>query len=940
MKLVSLIFLGSILSLGATITIDFDNLADSEVITAQYAGLTFTQAIALSGNGSLNTLLFSPRSDSNVASDFGGPIEIDFSSPVDSFAGYFTYATALTLQAFDIHANVVATTSSAFTDNTLVFGEAGSSPNELLTLASSAGISRITITGDAGGNSFTLDDLTAEAIGVPEPGTMGLLLISLLLGAVLKLRAHRLPALLGVIAAGTGVVSAQPAAIIRDLSHYSSVFQETRNYRILLPPDYDQSTGNRYPVVYFFHGFGERYNQTSDEVGNYDTGYAGDNLSAFAGSHNVIIVRPDGFNPRFPGDNRPRPYNVCPFDFLVADCTPGDTNRDFPAYFVELMNYIDTTYRTNADRDHRGTSGISMGGWMSYWLASKYPHLIGSASNFMGGPEFVAGAKEFATELSPNQLYRNFEGQQTRFITGTNDFIRWYHREMHKIWNYTRSNHEVEEFVSAHGTPGIARTLGFHMNAFANPLPRPLAWSHADIYPAFQVWGYSINSNRKRAGFTLLEDVSPSGFRSSVREFLPNGRLLSQTLLNVLTDAVYLPNANYQVTDIDPDTGQRITSTQNADSAGRLQFSLKGNRHEIGIAASPSPVLSLIGWRLANQGLAMAGQTLRFRLSIVNKGSALATAITASVSSPNAQVTVTPASVPAQNAGIGQIVETSQDVQVLINDPQREIVTLNVHLEAGGATSDSRLYIPLVPAATELPGVVISDGATKPLWKHANFQENGAMGTGNGDGIPSPGESIAFQMQDGAAFRSAEVLAADSCVDLTYSRGPRAGTEYSRYRLRDQWGTYDGVGATQKVSIPILSSSCAAGKEISFFVRFIFPDAPEHIIKQGVVKLRLAGKDTTPPEVLGAQVLDSSRLEVEIRDGGIVTTANARFDGLNGTFRFTLRDDGTAGDVTAADAIYAALISGMPSGSYSLVVETTDYRGNSAQRAIPGAYIF
>ena len=215
-RLIAFFLLSSAGLIGATIAIDFDSLSDNELATNQYTGLTFANTIALSANGTLNTLLFVPRSDSNVASDFGGPIEITFDAPVTSFSGYFTYATALVLQAFDIDSNLVDTTTSAFSDNTVFFGEPFSSPNELLALSSALGIARIAISGDPGGNSFTLDDLTAEAVAVPEPGTVGLLMIGLLLGAIPKLRVSRLAGLLVTLSI---VAAAQPASAPRDLTH-------------------------------------------------------------------------------------------------------------------------------------------------------------------------------------------------------------------------------------------------------------------------------------------------------------------------------------------------------------------------------------------------------------------------------------------------------------------------------------------------------------------------------------------------------------------------------------------------------------------------------------------------------------------------------------------------------------------------------------------------
>jgi enterochelin esterase-like enzyme len=49
-------------------------------------------------------------------------------------------------------------------------------------------------------------------------------------------------------------------ALIQDRTHDSQVFGETRNYRIFLPPDYGTS-GKRYPVIYWFHGWSERHKQ-------------------------------------------------------------------------------------------------------------------------------------------------------------------------------------------------------------------------------------------------------------------------------------------------------------------------------------------------------------------------------------------------------------------------------------------------------------------------------------------------------------------------------------------------------------------------------------------------------------------------------------------------------------------------------------------------------
>ena len=247
-------------------------------------------------------------------------------------------------------------------------------------------------------------------------------------------------------------------AAIQDRVQFSQVFEETRNYRIFLPPNYDTS-GKRYPVIYWFHGWGERFNQPVDDPPNrnYDTGtdYGGDNIANFVAAHEVIVVKWDGFNPRFSGDNYKRPYNV----------SPVETNRQFPLYFPELVDFIDANFRTIADRDHRATAGLSMGGFMSFWIAGKYPQLVSSASSFMGSPEFFVGPRDFPVEYRHDEIYGNYDGVRTRLVTGARDFIQFYHRQLNAFWKSARDWHETEDFDFDHGTPGMTKTLEFHMNA-------------------------------------------------------------------------------------------------------------------------------------------------------------------------------------------------------------------------------------------------------------------------------------------------------------------------------------------------------------------------------------------------------------------------------------------------------------------------------------------
>ncbi len=616
-----------------------------------------------------------------------------------------------------------------------------------------------------------------------------------------------------VLAAGGGIARAQTGASVRDLTHHSTVLGEERNVRVFLPRDYDEAPRKRYPVIYFFHGWSERHNRPPNTGRGYDAGddYNGDNIARFVGAHDVIVVKWDGYNPRKPGENYLRPYNI-----------PPETDRQFPLYFPELVGHIDRTFRTIADREHRATAGLSMGGFMSFWIAGKYPHLVGSASSFMGSSEFEAGPLDGPSEYRHDEMHRNYEGLRTRLVVGTRDFIRWYHRRMNAIWDFTRPHHQHEQFEAEHGTPGMAKTLSFHLDAFRTPLPRPTLWHHIDVYPAFDVWGYAAQTDRNRSGFTAIQNVTAAGFRSEVREWLPGGALMPAVAVRVTTDARYRPGRSYAITDVNLSTRSVRQSRQVADDSGRLRFALSGDVHEIGIAEAPRPILVPAGWRVIDEPWATAGAPVRLAISILNKGAAQARNVRATVDSPNPGVTFAQREIRLDRLAPGASAEPRDAVRLTVNDPEREIVKLLVRVQ----NAEYPLEIPLFRQAAEIPDVTIADGVELPIWERAVTRASRVVGSGNADGVANRGETVALAVPDGEAYRLAEVVAAHPCVDLSR-------------RVSDPWGSYDNVGASAKSSRVLVSAACPEGAEIPLFLRYQRPSKPEHVLVEGTARLRI-----------------------------------------------------------------------------------------------------
>ncbi|MGO4880664.1 MAG: alpha/beta hydrolase [Bryobacteraceae bacterium] len=600
-------------------------------------------------------------------------------------------------------------------------------------------------------------------------------------------------------------------AIIQDRVEFSQIFEETRNFRIFLPPNYEHS-GKRYPVVYWFHGYSERFNKPVDDPPNrnYDSGtdYGGDNIANYVGAHDVIVVKWDGYNPRFAGDNYPRPYNV----------GPVETSRQFPLYFPELVDFIDANFRTIADRDHRGVTGFSMGGFMAYWIAGKYPQLVSSASSFMGSPEFFVGPREFPVEYRHEEMYGNYDGVRTRLVTGSRDFIQFYHRELNGIWKYARDWHETENFDFDHGTPGIAKTLDFHMNAFAHPLPRPAVWNHADVYPNFTVWGWEVASDRKQPGFTQLTNVSAAGFRSVVREWLPGGATIPGVKLSIETDKLYPPRKPQTVTIIRMRDGnvQRRTVTASAD--GRLNLELDGEDYEVGIGAGP--LLALTGYQLDEAAWATAGVPLHVRMRIWNKGAAPSKAVTLHWLSPNPGVAIAPVTSDLAAIAAGQSAEAPLTVTVI--DTKRAIVKL----VAVQGDTHMPVEIPLFPPARPFTDYHIADGQSVRIYQHAKEKVQVTLGDGNSDGKVNPGERIAILLPEDDVYRAAELFTNDACVDNTL-------------RAFDDWSDYDHVGASAKYSLPLIKPDCPNGHVVHALARVLLPDKPNDVMRYAAIEFQV-----------------------------------------------------------------------------------------------------
>lgn len=705
---------------------------------------------------------------------------------------------------------------------------------------------------------------------------------------------------------------AQEKVTIIDERHYSNVFGEIRNYRVFLPPGYADDANKRYPVIYFFHGWSQRYFGSSNPYGDFDKGEdnGGDNIANFVSRRNVIVVKPDGYN-RSPDE----PYYVRPYNV-----TPVETYRQFPIYFPELVGHIDAHYKTLADREHRGIAGLSMGGFMTFWIAGKYPHLLSAAGSFCGSPEFVVGPKDFPVEYRHLDMYKNYDGMNVRLHYGDKDFIRGYHQDLNKVWPQVMDNYGFKVFDAAHSTCGLAEMLGFILHTFENPPPRPKKWHHTDVYPVFSVWDYTITTDRTVPGFTVLEKVDHRGFRSSVRTFLPDGELLPAVRVTVKTPPLYEPDQMYTIIDLDMRTLKSTQKTLRATVDGRLVVELDGSIHEVGInKRSDIPNLSITSVDVQDKRWATAGEETTISLRIVNKGLTPGKSIRATLSATRPSAQVLKGEVALGNIDVNKTIPASFTFRV--KPDTIEIEKFKLTLQDGKNEWIEFFEIPLQTTLKEIKDFEIADGRTMTVASSGDNTDTLKLGTGNGDGKANPGESIVIVVKDQEKLWRTDLEGKDGYINPFGIK----------IRKSDYWGSFDHVGGSAKYDVPMISSDCPENHHAEFAVEYWLPDAPLHIIKRGFVRFAISGKDTTPPAMGNIQVTADNVLWVKLYDGSRIKNVNATLTDekdLKRTFTVSLADDGRGGDRAADDMVFSQIIPRQVFGVFNAVIDAEDSFGN------------
>ncbi len=136
---------------------------------------------------------------------------------------------------------------------------------------------------------------------------------------------------------------------VRECVYYSEISKKFRRIYVYTPAEYETHPNKKYPVLYLQHGMGE------DQTGWSKQGYMQyimDNLTAQKKAKPMVVVMESGdIEASFgAGSGSMAEYGAALTKIMINDLIP----------------YIDKTFRTLSDRDHRAMAGLSWGGRQTF----------------------------------------------------------------------------------------------------------------------------------------------------------------------------------------------------------------------------------------------------------------------------------------------------------------------------------------------------------------------------------------------------------------------------------------------------------------------------------------------------------------------------------------------------------------------------------------------
>ena len=238
-------------------------------------------------------------------------------------------------------------------------------------------------------------------------------------------------------------VSDVPHGTVSKVWYHSPTLDTDRRMTVYTPAGYEKGD-RRYPVLYLLHGMG------GDENAWTELGRAAqilDNLIAEGKAEPMIVVMPNGNvdMAAAPGESS---LGFTPPTIALPKTMEGTYETHFP----DIVKFVDSTYRTIPDKNHRAIAGLSMGGFHSLQISKEYPDMFDYVGLFSAA---ILPDKKVSSPIYENleeKLQKQFEKSPALYYIaiGDKDFLYAANQEYRKLLDEKGYKYVYEESPEGH----------------------------------------------------------------------------------------------------------------------------------------------------------------------------------------------------------------------------------------------------------------------------------------------------------------------------------------------------------------------------------------------------------------------------------------------------------------------------------------------------------
>ena len=241
-----------------------------------------------------------------------------------------------------------------------------------------------------------------------------------------------------------------PAGVVEEVQCPGSVpGPASRRMIVYLPSDYHH-TQRRYPVLYLLHG--ARGYETS-WIRKGQVYQSTDSLLREGLAEPCIVVMPNVNQ-----YNDDRDYEGGRFKGAWESILEVDGTAEY-AFVHDVVNLVDSLYRTIPDKGHRAVAGLSVGGYQSLFLVLNHPNVFGYVG-IMSPYTWCLGRdrgyrKQFYGHLYEKMraMYENDPPLGFYLYVGKCDIMRPSTARIHHRMRHKGYAHEYNTFPGGHAWP-------------------------------------------------------------------------------------------------------------------------------------------------------------------------------------------------------------------------------------------------------------------------------------------------------------------------------------------------------------------------------------------------------------------------------------------------------------------------------------------------------